>query len=124
MDKKNIDDFANSVTDKTNYILEDTLLDAEAKNESTKSFNYSDLIKNSPKAKMSKLLWLISIFLILIIALYLVFIFLNSNPQTIFTNTIDKFFSSITDNISDNNYDISKGKIKYIANINDNSSGE
>ena len=124
MDKKNIDDFANSVTDKTNYILEDTLLDAEAKNESTKSFNYSDLIKNSPKAKMSKLLWLISIFLILIIALYLVFIFLNSNPQTIFTNTIDKFFSSITDNISDNNYDISKGKIKYIANINDNSNVE
>ncbi len=117
MNKKKIDDFADKVSSKTNYILEDTLLDKEAKNEDNKIFNYEDLVKNSPKAKMSKFLWIISIILILAISLYLVYTFLNGNPQSIFTNTIDKFFSSITENISDNNYDISKGKMNVSFDI-------
>ena len=109
---KNVDEFARKTQNKTNYILEDTLLDSEVLIDDVKKYNYDEIVKNSPKAIMSKLPWLFTLFLIIIVAVLIGASFLNSNPQTYFTNTIDKFFSSITDNISDNNYDISKGKIK------------
>ena len=50
--------------------------------------------------------------------------FLNSNPQTMFTMAIDKFFSSITDNMNENAYSVSKGnaKIKFEVGSNDENS--
>lgn len=111
MDKKNIDDFVKKVEDNSNEILEDTLLDKEASLEDTRSFSYDDIVKISKKDKMSKLPWLTAIFLILIISLTVGYMFFRYNPQTIFTSTTDKFFTYITDKISDNSYDITKGKI-------------
>lgn len=111
MDKKNIDDFVKKVEDSSNEILEDTLLDKEASLEDTRSFSYDDIIKISKKDKMSKLPWLTAIFLILIISLTFGYMFFRYNPQTLFTSTTDKFFTYITDKISDNSYDITKGKI-------------
>ncbi len=117
MDKKNLDGFVNNVENKVNYALEDTLLDSEVKVDEIRNFNYDDIVKNNVKAKMSKLPWLTAIFLILIIAIIVGAMFLKRNPQTIFTMAIDKFFTSMTDNISDTNYDISKGNIKARFNV-------
>ena len=114
--KKNLDDFIQKVEDNTNETLEDTLLDEDAKLESTSNMDYKDIVKNSAQDKMSKIPWLTAIFLILIIAVVFITMFLRSNPQTIFTMAIDDYISSISDNIRDVNYDISKGNIK--VNIN------
>ncbi len=124
MDKKKQEDFINQTVNKTNYILEDTLLDSEVTVDDIKNFKYEDIVKNSTKAKISKLPWLISIFLILIISIVLVYMFLNENPGTIFTNSIDRFFSAITDNISDNNYEISKGKAQFNVSIDSKENSE
>ncbi len=120
MDKKDLEDFVNNVENKTNYALEDTLLDSEVKIDDVRSFNYDDIVKNSNKARMSKLPWLVTIFLILIIAIIVGTMFLKRNPQTVFTMAVDKIFTYVIDNISDTNYDISKGNIK----ANFNMSGE
>ena len=115
MDKKELDNFEKKIEDSINN--EDTLLDSEAAMEDASNY---DLSSNSAKEKISKLPWLIAFFLIVIISITTCAMFLNSNPQTIFTMAIDKFFSSITDNISENAYDISKGNIKLDFNINSN----
>ncbi|MBR3229612.1 MAG: hypothetical protein IKF91_02150 [Bacilli bacterium] len=115
MDKKNLDNFERKIEYSVNK--EDTFLDSEAT--VTDVSNY-DLSSNSAKEKMSKVPWLIAFFLILIISITTCAMFLNNNPQTIFTMAIDKFFSSITSNISENAYDISKGNIKLDFNINSN----
>lgn len=119
MNKKNIDDFVKKVEDNSNEILEDTLLDKEASMEDTRGFSYDDIVKITTKDKMSKLPWLTAIFLILIISLTVGYMFFRYNPQTLFTSTTDKFFTYITDKISDNSYDITKGKI-YIDYSNEN----
>jgi len=111
MDKRNIDDFVKKVEDNSNEILEDTLLDKEASMEDTRGFSYEDIVKISKKDKISKLPWLTAIFLIFIISLTVGYMFFRYNPQTLFTSTTDKFFTYITDKISDNSYDITKGKI-------------
>lgn len=111
MDKKKLDDFIKKVEDNTNGALEDTLLDKEAKLEDTRSFTYDDIVKISTKDKISKLPWLISIFLILTISLAFGYMFFKGNPQTIFINTVDKFFTFLSDNMGDETYDISKGKV-------------
>ena len=61
--KNKIKEFVKKVEDRTNDALEDSLMDEDAK---TENFNidYTDIVKNSAKAKMSKLPWLIAIFLI------------------------------------------------------------
>ena len=120
MDKKNMKDFVDKVEAHTNETLEDVLLDEDAKNEHKKNYKYEDIVKNNTKTRMSKLAWFTSVFLILIIALTVVAMFFERNPQTIFTMTIDKFFESITKNISDNNYEISKGKVQAKFNITSN----
>ncbi len=115
MNKKEKTDFEKKIAGKSNYILEDTLLDSEVTKDELREFNYEDIVKNSAEARMSKIPWLVCLFLILLISMFLVFRFLNENPSTIFTNTIDRFFLSLTENISDNNYDVSKGKIGFQA---------
>ena len=115
MDKKNLGIFEKKIEDSINN--EDTLLDSDVSLEDASNY---DLSSNTAKEKMSKLPWLIAFFLIVIISITTCAMFLNSNPQTIFTMAIDKFFSSITDNISENAYDISKGNIKLDFNINSN----
>lgn len=115
MNKKDLDNFEKKIENSINN--EDTLLDSEAVEVDVSDF---DLSSNSVKEKMSKLPWLVAFFLIVIISIITCAMFLNSNPQTIFTMAIDKFFSSITDNISDNAYDISKGNIKFDFNISSN----
>ena len=115
MNKKDLDNFEKKIENSINN--EDTLLDSEAVEVDVSDY---DLSSNSVKEKMSKLPWLVAFFLIVIISIITCAMFLNSNPQTIFTMAIDKFFSSITDNISDNAYDISKGNIKFDFNISSN----
>ncbi len=114
MDKKKLDEFVKKVEDNSNEILEDSLLDKEASMEDTRGFTYDDIVKISTRDKMSKLPWLIAIFLILTISLIVGYMFFRYNPQTIFTNTVDNFFSFITSNNFDNSYDITKGNIKIV----------
>ena len=107
MNKKDLGIFEKKIEDSINK--EDTLLDSEAASIDTSNY---DLSSNSTKERISKLPWLIAFFLIVIISITTCSMFLNSNPQTLFTMAIDKFFLSITDNISENAYNISKGNIK------------
>lgn len=115
MNKKDLDNFEKKIENSINN--EDTLLDSEAVEVDVSNY---DLSSNSVKEKMSKLPWLVAFFLIVIISITTCAMFLNSNPQTIFTMAIDKFFSSIADNIGENAYDISKGNIKLDFNISSN----
>lgn len=115
MNKKDLDNFEKKIENSINN--EDTFLDSEAVEVDVSNY---DLSSNSVKEKMSKLPWLVAFFLIVIISITTCAMFLNSNPQTIFTMAIDKFFSSIADNIGENAYDISKGNIKLDFNISSN----
>lgn len=109
--KKNaILEFAQKIEDKANNTLGDTLLDEDAKNENI-NIDYNDIVKNSTKARMSKIPWLIAIFLILISAITLGLMFFKSNPKTLFTQTIDEMFNYLENNINDNVYDITDGNI-------------
>lgn len=109
--KNKILDFIQNVEDRANDTLEDTLLDDDAKNEG--SVVYDDIVKNSMQARMSKLPWLIAIFLILMISITFGLMFLGRNPKTLFTQTIDGMFSYLEDNINDNVYDITDGNIYF-----------
>lgn len=115
MNKVDLDNFEKKIEESINS--EDTLLDSEATLADTSNY---DLSSNSTKERISKLPWLVAFFLIVIISITTCAMFLNSNPQTIFTMAIDKFFSSITENISENAYDISKGNIKIDFDLNSN----
>lgn len=115
MNEKDLDDFEKKIENSINN--EDSLLDSEVAIEDVSNY---DLSSNSTKEKMSKLPWLIAFFLIVIISITTCAMFLNNNPQTIFTMAIDNFFSSITNNISENAYNISKGNFKLDFNINSN----
>ena len=114
MNKKDLDSFEKKIEDSIN---KDTLLDSEVEEVDVSDY---DLSTNSTKDKISKLPWLVAFFLIVIISITACAMFLNSNPQTIFTMAIDKFFSSITENISENAYNISKGNIKINFDVNSN----
>ena len=105
-----IKEFVKRVEDRTNDALEDSLMDEDAKTENF-DVNYTDIVKNSAKAKMSKLPWLISIFLILVIAIMFCLTFFSSNPKTLFTQTVDGLFDYLEENINDNVYDIMDGNI-------------
>lgn len=105
-----IKEFVKRVEDRTNDALDDTLMDEDAKNENI-NIDYTDIVKNSAKAKISKLPWLIAIFLILIIAIILGFMFFSNNPKTLFTQTVDGLFAYLEDNVNDNVYDITDGNI-------------
>lgn len=109
MDKK---EFEKKIEDNTNEILEDTLLDEDAPFEDTRAIKYEDIIQNTTKEKISKVPWIAAIFIIVIISITFGYMFLNSNPQTIFTMTIDNLFNNLSKNISDDSYDISKGNFK------------
>ena len=65
------------------------------------------------QARMSKLPWLIAIFLILMISITFGLMFLGRNPKTLFTQTIDGMFSYLESNINDNVYDITDGNIIF-----------
>lgn len=114
MDKK---DFEKIVEDNANEILEDTLLDEDASLEDTRAIKYEDIIQNTTKEKISKVPWIAAIFIIVTISITFGYMFLNSNPQTIFTMTVDNFFTAISNNFSDESYDISKGNIKAKFNL-------
>ena len=103
-----IKEFVKKVEDRTNDALDDSLMDEDAKSENF-DVNYTDIVKNSAKDKMSKLPWLISIFLILIIAIMFCLTFFSSNPKTLFTQTVDGLFTYLEDNVNDNVYDIMDG---------------
>ena len=105
-----IKEFVKRVEDRTNDALEDSLMDEDAKGENF-DVNYTDIVHNSAKAKMSKLPWLISIFLILVIAIMFCLSFFSSNPKTLFTQTVDGLFDYLEENINDNVYDIMDGNI-------------
>ena len=111
-----IKEFVKRVEDRTNDALDDTLMDEDAKLENV-NIDYTDIVKNSTKAKMSKLPWLIAIFLILIIAIILGFMFFSNNPKTLFTQTVDGLFAYLEDNINDNVYDITDGNISLDMNF-------
>lgn len=108
--KNKIKEFVQKVEEKTNNALDDSLMDEDAKAENF-DVNYTDIVKNSAKARISKLPWLISIFLILIIAIMLCFMFFKSNPKTLFTQSIDGMFSYLMDNIDENVYDVIDGNV-------------
>ena len=105
-----IKEFVKRVEDRTNDALDDSLMDEDAKTENF-DVNYTDIVHNSAKAKMSKLPWLISIFLILVIAIMFCLNFFSSNPKTLFTQTVDGLFDYLEENINDNVYDIMDGNI-------------
>lgn len=109
--KNKILDFIQNVEDRANDTLEDTLMDDDAKNEG--SVVYGGIVKNSMQARMSKLPWLIAIFLILMISITFGLMFLGRNPKTLFTQTIDGMFSYLESNINDNVYDITDGNIIF-----------
>ncbi len=109
--KNKILDFIQNVEERANDTLEDTLMDDDAKNEG--SVVYDGIVKNSMQARMSKLPWLIAIFLILMISITFGLMFLGRNPKTLFTQTIDGMFSYLESNINDNVYDITDGNIIF-----------
>ena len=119
--KNKLKEFVKRVENNTNDALEDSLMDEDAKSENF-NVDYTDIVKNSAKAKISKLPWLISIFLILIIAITLGFMFFKNNPKTLFTQTVDGLFSYLEDNIDENVYDVIDGNISlnYSFNGEDN----
>lgn len=108
--KNKLEEFVQKVEDRTNDALEDSLMDEDAKSE-TFDIDYTDIVKNSTKAKMSKLPWLIAIFLILIIAIVLCLMFFSNNPKTLFTQTVDGLFDYLESNVNENVYDITDGNI-------------
>lgn len=116
--KDQTDEFAAKVLEDVNETLyyEDSLMDDDAKEEV--NVETSDTYKNSNKARLSKLPWLISIFLILAIAIFVGIMFLKNNPKTIFTVTVDNLFNVITSNINDNAYDIVEGNVNLDYEIN------
>lgn len=114
--KNKIKEFVKKVEDRTNDALDDSLMDEDAKGENF-NVDYTDIVKNSTKARMSKLPWLVSIFLILIIAIILCLMFFKNNPKTLFTQTVDGVFSYLEDNINENVYDVMDGNISLDYNI-------
>ena len=111
-----IKEFVKKVEDRTNDALDDSLMDEDAKGENF-NVDYTDIVKNSTKARMSKLPWLISIFLILIIAIILCLMFFRNNPKTLFTQTVDGMFSYLENNIDENVYDVIDGNVSFDYNI-------
>ncbi len=117
--KNKIKEFVKKVEDRTNDALEDSLMDEDAKTENY-NIDYTDIVKNSTKAKMSKLPWLIAIFLILVIAIILCLMFFSNNPKTLFTQTIDGLFDYLESNVNENVYDITDGNISLDYTIKSN----
>ena len=115
MNKKNLEKFAREVEDSTNETLNDSLLDEDY---NSVDIDYNDIASNSTKERMGKVPWLVAIFLVFILSITLVYMFLNNNPQTIFTMAIDKFFESASSKITDNAYSISKGKVDIKLDLN------
>ena len=91
-EKEKLKEFVKRVEDRTNDVLDDSLMDDDANSENI-NVDYTDIVKNSAKAKISKLPWLIAIFLIFIIAIILGFMFFSNNPKTLFTQTVDGLFA-------------------------------
>ena len=110
--KNKLKEFVQKVEDRTNDALEDTLMDDDAKEENFR-VDYTDIVKNNAKAKMSKLPWLVAIILILIISIILCLMFFSNNPKTLFTQTVDGLFNYLESNIDDNVYDIVDGNIGF-----------
>lgn len=117
--KNKIEDFVKRVEDKTNEALEDSLMDEDAKTENY-DIDYTDIVKNSVKARMSKLPWLIAIFLILVITIILCMMFFSNNPKTLFTQTVDGLFDYLESNVNENVYDITDGNFSLAYTIKSN----
>ena len=117
--KNKIEDFVKRVEDKTNEALEDSLMDEDAKAENY-DIDYTDIVKNSVKARMSKLPWLIAIFLILVITIILCMMFFSNNPKTLFTQTVDGLFDYLESNVNENVYDITDGNFSLAYTIKSN----
>ncbi len=108
--KNKLREFVKKVEDRTNNALDNSLMDDDAKSENY-DINYTDIVQNNTKARMSKVPWLVAIFLILIIAISFCFMFFQNNPQTLFTQTIDGLFDYLKSNVNENVYDITDGNI-------------
>lgn len=117
--KNKIEEFVKRVEDKTNEALEDSLMDEDAKTENY-DIDYTDIVKNSVKARMSKLPWLIAIFLILVITIILCMMFFSNNPKTLFTQTVDGLFDYLESNVNENVYDITDGNFSLAYTIKSN----
>ncbi len=117
--KNKIEEFVKRVEDKTNEALEDSLMDEDAKTENY-NIDYTDIVKNSVKARMSKLPWLIAIFLILVITIILCMMFFSNNPKTLFTQTVDGLFDYLESNVNENVYDITDGNFSLAYTIKSN----
>ena len=117
--KNKIKEFVKKVEDRTNDALEDSLMDEDAKTENY-NIDYTDIVKNSAKARISKLPWLIAIFLILVIAIILCLMFFSNNPKTLFTQTIDGLFNYLESNVNENVYGITDGNVSLDYTIKSN----
>ena len=118
-DTNKLKEFVKRVEDRTNEALEDSLMDDDAKEENF-NVDYNDIVKNSKKAKLSKLPWLISIFLILSIVIMFCLSFFSNNPKTVFTQTVDGLFDYLKNNVNENVYDVTDGNITLDYNIKGN----
>ena len=117
--KNKIEEFVKRVEDKTNQELEDSLMDEDAETENY-DIDYTDIVKNSVKARMSKIPWLIAIFLILVITIILCMMFFSNNPKTLFTQTVDGLFDYLESNVNENVYDITDGNFSLAYTIKSN----
>lgn len=109
-------EFVKKVENNTNDALEDSLMDDDAQQENF-DVDYTDIVRNSTKARMSKLPWLVSIFLILVIAITLCLMFFKNNPKTLFMQTVDGLFSYLESNIDENVYDVIDGNVSLNLNF-------
>ncbi len=114
--KNKIIDFVQKVEYKANNALEDSLMDEDAKSE-IGNINYNDIVKNSVQAQISKLPWLVAIFLILIVTIFVGISFFKNNPKTLFTQMVDGMFSYLKNNINDNVYSITDGNLNLSYNV-------
>lgn len=114
-----IKEFVQKVEDRANDVLADSLMDEDAKTENF-NVNYTDIVKNSPKTRITKLFWFIAIFLILVISIILCLMFFSNNPQTLFTQTVDGLFDFVKNNVNENVYDITDGNISLDYTIKSN----
>ena len=115
MKKLSENEFEKKIEKEANETFKDTLMDEDAKGE--ENYTYTEIVQNTKEAKLSKLPWLIAIFLILGVSILVGSSFFKNNPKTIYTMAIDNLFNILTSNINDNAYDITEGKINLDYNI-------
>lgn len=126
--KDDLKKFAQKVEDGTNETIDikDSLMDEDGV--TSGPINYNDIVKNSPEAIMSKVPWIVSIVLIILVTVSFCALFFQRNPRTIFMQAVDGFFENLDKPFNNNAYDLTQGKLsleyKYQNNLSDNKLGD